>query len=205
MSSSSKLDIDWHSTTKVESQAHVHAVGMITMNSALMEEALTLLLAHFLKMEQRTGIALIHKLAIRNRSDLLRHLADERKTELKDLADHIKFALDCFDVAIANRNFVVHALYVSLDEVTETMTVSKRSNRNPANEFKLDLSLPQLRQTADEIGNTVNFLLDLWYVLIHRPRANILIRKPLLPRNLNPPQPPKAPKGVRSRRPPSPE
>jgi hypothetical protein len=194
-----KPDFVWQSTTKIESQAHVHAIGMITLNASLMEEALTLLLAHFLQMQKQTAISLIHTLAIRNRSDLLRHLVDEKKEKLGDLFNHITFALDCFNIAIENRNIIVHALYVSVDRTTETMTVSKRLRKNPANEFKLRLPLTTLRQTADEIGNTVNYLLDLWFTLTHGPGTNTLIRKPLLPNKLSPPPPPKAPKGARSR------
>jgi hypothetical protein len=167
------------------------------MNAAIMEEALTLLLGHFLQMEKSTAIALIHTLAIRIRSDLLRDLVGQRKDKLKDLADHITFAMDCFNVAIENRNTLVHALYVSVDQATQAMTVSKRPKKNPAREFKLDLTVPQLRQAADEIGNTVNYLLDLWFVLTHGPGTNTLIRKPLLPRKLIPPQPPKVPKASR--------
>ena len=125
-------DLAWESTTKIESQAHVHAIGMITMNAALMEEALTLLLTHFLEMQKQTAITLIHTLAIRNRSDLLRHLVKEKKEKSRDLFDHIIFALDCFNVAIENRNILVHALYVSIDKGTETMTVSKRYKAKPA-------------------------------------------------------------------------
>jgi hypothetical protein len=128
-----------------------------------MEEALTHLLAHFLQMQKQTAISLIHTLAIRNRSDLLRHLAEEKKEKLGDLFNHIIFALDCFNLAIQNRRTLVHALYVSVDKRTETMTISKRYKSKPANEFKLHLPLTVLRQAADEIGNTVNYLLDLKY------------------------------------------
>jgi hypothetical protein len=193
----------WGVATKVEPPAHVHAFGMIAMNAAMMEEAMTLLLAHFLRLPHDIAISLIHKISVSNRSDLIRQIASERANELRGLLEHVNFASDCFDRCLENRNILLHSVYVSVDNATQTMTVSKRVNKNPAKEFKLNLSLPTLRNAAEEIANTVNYLLDLWFVLTHGPGSNTLLRKPLLPSSLSPPQPPKAPKTSRSRRQPS--
>lgn len=184
----------WTTATKIEPPAHVHAFGMIAMNTAMMEEVLTLLLAYFLRLSHEISIPLIHKISVRDRSDLIRHIASERENELCDLWPHIDFALKCFNTCIENRNILIHSVYVNVDKVTQTMTVSKRSKNNPAKEFKLDLPLPKLRKTAEEIANTVNYLLDLWFVLTHGPGTNTLLRKPPLPTSLNPPAVPKAPK-----------
>ncbi len=184
----------WSVATKIESPAHVHAFGMIAMNAAMMEEALTLLLAYFLRLPHDISISLIHKISVNNRSDLIREIASERAAELGDLLEHVNFALDCFNRCLENRNILLHSVYVTVDNATQTMTVSKRANKNPAKEFKLNLPLPKLRKTAEEIANSVNYLLDLWFVLTHGPGSNTLLRKPVLPNTLNPPQPAKAPK-----------
>jgi hypothetical protein len=185
----------WNVATKIESPAHIHAFGMIAMNAAMMEEVVTLLLAHFLRLPQDTSISLIHKISVRDRSDLIRDIASESAAELGDL--------DCFNTCLENTNILLHSVYVTVDNATQTMTVSKRPKKNPAKEFKLNLPLPELRKTAEEIANSVNYLLDLWFVLAHGPGANILLRKPPLPSSLSPPQPPNAPKtsGSSSRQP----
>jgi hypothetical protein len=159
---------------KIESVAHVHAIGMIAMSSAMMEEALTLLLSQLLNLNRQIAIPLIHKLVIRERLDLFRQLVHDDKMGRPDLADHLIYALDCFEICNENRNILVHAIYERLDRVTATMTLTKRSRQNPLNEFKIELPLPVLRQTAEEVGNTVNFMVDLWFNLVHRPSNTLM-------------------------------
>ena len=188
----------WSVSTKIESPAHVHAFGMIAMNAAMMEEVLTLLLSHFLKLPHDISIPLIHKMAIRDRSDLIKKIALERKGELSGLFEHILFGVNCFSACIENRNILIHSVYVNVDHA-QTLTVSKRAKADPAREFKLNLPLATLRQAAEEIANTVNYLMDIWFILTHGPGTNTLLRKPQLPNILSPPQPPKAPRTSRSR------
>jgi len=73
----------WSVATKIESPAHVHAFGMIAMNAAIMEEVLTLLLAHFLRLPQDISIPLVHKMAIGDsiRSYSKDSFREERRTE----------------------------------------------------------------------------------------------------------------------------
>jgi hypothetical protein len=184
---------------KIESVAHVHAIGMIALSSAMMEEALTLLLSHLLGLSRQIAIPLVHKLTIRERSDLLRQLVNDEKTRHQDLTDHLIYAIECFEICNENRNILVHAIYERLDGLTATMTVTKRSKNNPLNEFRMELSLPTLRRAAEEVGNTVNFMLDLWFVLTHRP-SNTLIRRPAAPHRLTPSQPPATPPSAPPRR-----
>jgi len=60
---------------KIAPAAHAHAFGMIALWAALMEECLSILLAHYLPIKNDIAIPLIHKLAIRDRSELLRKLS----------------------------------------------------------------------------------------------------------------------------------
>jgi hypothetical protein len=66
------------------------------MNAAIMEEVLTLLLAHFLRLPHDISIPLVHKMAIGDRSDLIRKIAFERKDELRGLWEHIDFGFRRF-------------------------------------------------------------------------------------------------------------
>jgi hypothetical protein len=155
--------VDWPpEARKIGSLAHVHGIGMIALRSAMMEEALTLLLSHLLNLNRQISIPLIHKLPILERAELLRKLVGDEKMARKELAAHLIHATNCFKICAENRNFLVHAIYESTDQFTATMTVKKRSKRNPLNEFRMELPVPILRRIAEEIGNTVNFMLDLW-------------------------------------------
>jgi hypothetical protein len=190
---------DWQGTTKIESQAHVHAIGMIAVNSALMEEALTRLLIHLLQIEKKIAIVLIHALKIDKRLDLAEKLLDDNKAKMTtDIVDDLRFALQCFSIANENRNTIVHAIYESFDEANDRMAVSKQSRKG--NVFKLRWSIGELRAKADEIGNTVNYFSDLLIVLTGGPGTNTLIRRPLLPNMMKLPPPQEAAKGVPSPR-----
>lgn len=180
----------WRVATGIDSPSHVHAFGMVAMNAAMMEEALTLLLAHFMGLPHDIAIPLIHKMAVGDRTHLVKKIAEAREEELADLSEHLEFAVKCFDICIQNRNILVHAVYVKVDEMSQTVTVSKRSRKNPAREFKLNLHLSDLRRSAEEIANTVNYLLDLWFILSHGRGTNTLLRKPSLPHSLGSPQNP---------------
>jgi hypothetical protein len=186
----------------VGSVAHVHAFGMIALSSAMMEESLTLLLSHFLRLDWGISLPLVHKLAIRERVDLLKKLTSATESEGTLLGyppnedaetiSTLRYALECFEICNENRNILIHALYERTDHTTATMTVSKRAHNNPLHEFKLDLSLTELRQTAEEIGHTVNLMLDVWLAVTHPPPPNMRAawpKRPPRPHKLTPTEP----------------
>jgi hypothetical protein len=184
----SKDDLDqlgnWPSEGhRISSVAHVHAFGMIALTSSMMEEALSQLLMHFLPMQEKTAITMIHKMKINNRVDLLRSLAEERSAELKDKKEHILYALTCFNICAENRNILVHCIHESTDHATKSMSISKRSKK-PFVVLNFQLSLNDLRKCAEEIANTVNFILDLVMILKHQP-SNTLLRRPSQPVTLS--------------------
>jgi hypothetical protein len=191
MSNSNKpIDLDqvvgWpHEAHKLAPVAHVHAFGMIALWSTMMEESLSILLVHFLPIKKDIAISLIHKLAIREKSDLLRQLVTTNESEHVGIIDMLVFAINCFEICNENRNILVHAIYESTDQATSIISLKKRAHNNPLNVLKLEYSLPTLRLCAEEIANTVNFMLDLFVVLTRGP-SNTLIRKPPQPNRLTP-------------------
>jgi hypothetical protein len=175
------IDLDqvvrWpHDAHKLAPVAHVHAFGMIALWAAMI---------HFLPIKKDIAISLIHKLAIREKSDLLRQLVTTNDSEHVGIIDMLVFAINCFEICNENRNILVHALYGSTDRATSIISLKKRARNNPLNELKLEFSLPTLRQCAEEISNTVNFMLDILVSITRRP-SNTLIRKPVLPHRLTP-------------------
>jgi hypothetical protein len=73
------LDVGWTTATKIDSPAHIHAFGMITMNAAMMEEALTLVLAYFLRLKLEISVPLIHKIGVGDRSELIRQIRESHR------------------------------------------------------------------------------------------------------------------------------
>jgi hypothetical protein len=101
-----------------------------------MEESLSILLVHFLHMENDTAITLIHKLAICERSELLRKLVAADKSEHVGIIAMLLFACKCYDICNDNRNTLIHALYESTDAATSVMRLTKRQ-KNPIKELTL--------------------------------------------------------------------
>jgi hypothetical protein len=176
--------VDWPSPGhRIASVAHVHAFGMIALTSAMMEESLSLLLAHFLRIKIDVAIPLIHKCTNGTRLELLRNLATPEQSGSSSTAEMITFAINCYEICNENRNILVHALHEGTDRITSVMKLSKRTNKNPINAFEIELSLPELRQCAEEMANTVNYMLDL-YAVLTRAHSNTLIRRPARPHKL---------------------
>jgi hypothetical protein len=58
----------------------------------------------------------------------------------------------------------IHALYTGTDNATANMRLSKRAKNNPLRETRFEVSVTNLRKIADEIGDAVNYMVDLWYL-----------------------------------------
>jgi hypothetical protein len=165
---STNADIgDWPTgRNKIETAAHVHAFGIIAMSSSMLEELLLLLLLGYLPINRDTARRLAGGLNNRERGDWLSALVAKNET-WPELADHLRHAILCCNICLDNRNMLIHSLYSGTDEVTTNMRLSKRARRDPLRELKFEVSVTDLRKIADEIGNTVNYIIDLWFVKNH--------------------------------------
>jgi len=158
---------------RIETPQQVHAFGMIGLNSALLEETLLLLLLLLLlwylrPISREDAIRLTGDLNNRNRADWLRALVYAKEQDA-DVADLMLHAIKCCDICLDNRNMIIHALYTGTDNATENMRLTKRARSNPLRELRFEVSTEKLRTIADDIGNTVNLMIDLWFYHTHRP------------------------------------
>jgi len=178
--------------------AYVHAFGQIALTSAMLEELLSMKLIQRLPMNAEVSTPLIHALNNRERADWLKALvsAEEKESTVQNLTSH---GILCCDICLDNRNMLVHALYTGMDHQAAVMKLTKRSRSDPLKEMKFQVSLEQLRKIADEMGETTNFMLELWeYVRTRQMKARVeydlplppLPEKPALPNRLTIPPPP---------------
>jgi hypothetical protein len=187
---------DWPiGRNKIDTPRHVHAFGMIALNAAMLEEILLLLLLWYLRpIPGETATQLIRDMNNRQRADWLRNLAQAHESD-EQVLELMLHAIKCCDICFDNRNMLIHALYAGIDTVTAKMKLTKRSSNDPLRQMRFELSTDKLREIADAIGNTVNFMIDLWTYHTHRP-ANALVgtrlplpEKPAQPSRLTIPQP----------------
>lgn len=187
---------DWPlGRNKIETARHVHAFGMIALNSAMLEEILFLLLVAYLPMEREAALRLVSNFNNRERADWLREIVRDNEEDA-ELAGLILEAVRYCDICFDNRNMLVHALYAGTDEATASMMLTKRSRNDPLKELRFAVSTQQLRKIADEIGNALNFMVDLWFCKTHRDNRSVpwtLPEKPPQPDKLTIPPPPANP------------
>lgn len=129
-----------------------------------------MLLIQRLPMAREVAAPLVQNLNNRERADWLRGLAaaDERDPAVTELYAH---AILCFDICVDNRNMLIHALYEGTDAVTAKMKLTKKARNDPLREIKFQVSLEELRKAAVEMGNTVNFMIELYgYMRARRSR-----------------------------------
>jgi hypothetical protein len=173
----------------VGSVAHVHAFGQIALTSAMLEELIVMLLVQRLPMPRHTSIPLVQALSNRERLEWLRALmeTDEKDTAVKELLVH---AILCFDICMDNRNMLMHALYEGTDQATARIKLSKKARSDPLREIKFQVSLAELRKTAVEMGETVNFMIELWnHVRWRQTKPHVEYELPLPPLPQKPARP----------------
>jgi hypothetical protein len=155
---------DWpKGRNRIETAAHVHAFGMIALNASMLEELLLILLVAYLPMDREAATRLAGALNNRERADWLSGLVEKTKTD-HDFADDLHHGILYCGICLDNRNMLIHSLYVGTDNVTANMRLTKRARNDVLRELRFEVSLTDLRKIADEIGNTVNYLLDLWFL-----------------------------------------
>ena len=178
---------DWPTgRNRIETPRHVHAFGMIALNSAMLEETLMLMLITYLSPVPRDiATNLVGDMNNRDRVDWLRAIVRSSERD-EDLVSLVLYAIKCCDICFNNRNMLVHALHVNTDVISRNMTLTKRARNNPLRETRFEVSDEQLRHFADDIGNSLNFMLDLWYYKTHKPVTLEVERLPLPDK---PPQP----------------
>jgi hypothetical protein len=90
-------------------------------------------------------------------------------------------AILAFDICMDNRNMLIHALYEGTDAATNTIMLSKKARNDPLRQLKFELPLADLRRTAEEMGETVNFMIEMYGVLRWRKKTLYFDPRPAPP------------------------
>ena len=167
---------------------HAHAYGLVTINYNVLEEGLRLLFTEYMPTVKETSNALSYMLNNRERVDAIRELvAAEKEGETKKL---VLFALKCFDICTENRKILTHAIFDQVDRTTETITVMKIASGGKKSPLLFELSLPELRRVADDMGALSEFVFDLIVYVKRRATRRTTER---LPKDYPPPALPQKP------------
>jgi len=156
---------------------HLQAIGQFAILYNFAEEILGELFRIYFPASPEYSEVLFRKLNNRDRIEMLRAIlpGSEGHTGARDT---ITAALRYFDICTENRNLVLHSI---TEEATspDILRLSKRARNNPSEINFYEISLPQLRQVADDAANTFLLLsnITLW---IGR-RDNTLVDQPVPP------------------------
>ncbi|MDP2376139.1 hypothetical protein [Reyranella sp.] len=149
---------------------HTHALGEIAIRYNYIEETIAGIIGEYLP--DLSADSFLHHLHNTARLDLLRELA--RTDKDPKMGEHLLHAIQCVDICIENRNILLHAVFMHHGWPGGDVTAVKRKSGG-SSKINFDLSLDLLRRTADEMGDTLDYLTQLSLFLMNR-RPRIVIR-----------------------------
>jgi hypothetical protein len=125
----------------------VFALGVVSVNYASLEFALSGVFANVIGLTDDFSRALLPKIGNEDRITLLRQALCGRDWPA-DLKDHITHFIDGFKILAENRNQLMHS---NMAAVTEERIALYKSNRRDGKTILTQINLADLRQVADEM------------------------------------------------------
>jgi hypothetical protein len=179
---------DWKTgSVLLVSAKHLHALGAITLLYNDLEHTMALLLDDYLGAGQDVSEEIFVRLNNRSRVDVVRKLAEmkEKDPEAKNASLH---AVTCFEICAENRNTIMHLVQQWSELLPANMIAKKRSSDKSRDVF-YSLSADRLRQVADEMLATRQFVRGVSMFLYQRK----MTEKDQRPPSAKPPALPKTP------------
>jgi hypothetical protein len=143
---------------------HIHALGQITLLYNFLENFLFSLFAKYIPIGNDAASNIYYSINNRTRIVLLIELVKQREADAT-LIEYILFGINCYEICTENRNILLHSTTSKSDPVTLVMELRKRAAKDPLRDLFFEMPLPLIRQVADEMGETVSFISNLWYFL----------------------------------------
>ncbi len=198
---------DWNTTTSLHASAkHVHALGAITLLYNDLEHGMSYVFSECISLAQSLSDSIYARLTNKERVDLLRELIAAKERD-KSVAEACLHGIKCFEICAENRNTVMHLIQTWSDNRAQNILHAKKRNSDKSREIFYRISSDQLRQVADDILATRQFMRGVVMYLYWRQLQvsgqlkghelegrlpNTLPDKPPQPCKLNPlPPPPK--------------
>jgi hypothetical protein len=180
---------------------HLHALGVISLNFSFYEHAMIVFFEMYLP--KHMAKFMFDNLHNRNRTELVRELL--RTYEANPIiVEHIEHSITHYSMCVQNRHTLLHSRPGISEMFGNVLSLEKQSHKNPNTLQKYQLSLEDLRQTADEMQQGIDYVLSIWRYWAARiqlaggqkffsgtPTAS-LPEKPPKPHIVSPHQPPSA-------------
>ena len=165
----------------------IHAIGMIALQWNLAETALEDLIWLYLDTDKPTARIVTRPMGNVARTTLLRHLVSEKEID-PSIIDAVLYAASCYDICRENRNHIVHGQIQNLDPGIPFRLVKHRKQK-PIEDNLFELTIEELRDLANEIHYTKEYIIDLREVL-----SPLLVLRRQMERDVDdPPDPPETP------------
>jgi hypothetical protein len=167
--------------------SHIHALGVIAINYNSLEQALFVLLREYLGTHHILHAQIFQAL---NTTSILALFTAAVELHERDDALKERLVAFCplFGTCFTNRNLLMHANVREADATDVLLALAKRSKRKPHIFNDLRLTLPELRQIADDIRTVFTYAFRLWNFILKRarrvsgwPEEDQPVRLPALP------------------------
>jgi hypothetical protein len=159
---------------------HIYALGVVASNFNSLEFALLALFYEFLGLDDVTTRYLFHYLNNSRRIDILTRAVEAREYN-PDIKDRIVWFVQCFNICVENRNFLMHGMTDSTwdaltlhSAVTDILTIKKSPRNDPIKTNYLHLTERQIRSIADNIYTTEMFGLEVYLFASARKNGGVI-------------------------------
>jgi hypothetical protein len=150
-------------------EPHIHALGVIAINYNSLEHALFVLLREYLGTHHVLHASIFQSLNTGSALGLFKSAVElhEKDDVLRErLVAFCPLFITCFN----NRNLLMHANVREADATDELLALAKRSKNKPHVFNDLHLTLPELRQVADDTRRVFVYAAALWDFIMKRRR-----------------------------------
>lgn len=143
----------------IGSKDHLHAVGVLVANWALVEQSYQVLIQYTFHPDIGLGLRVNELLGNESKWALI---ADETiKRAEPQFEPHIAYFLKCAAICKENRNAVAHAKF-GADQDPEFITLDKGRDRRKAKLKLYRFSVVAIREMADEVHSVANYGMQIW-------------------------------------------
>jgi hypothetical protein len=160
-------------TYHIGQREHLHALGVITASFNQLEFVLFLFFMDYLKLQPKLAQRLFVQIANNVRCELLIDAVELEETDAQIRGRALHF-LKAFQILADNRNFLSHSQTIMNDPNQPHLTFGKGSKRQPDVWSFAHLTLPEIRQVADDIWTYWKFGSELRAWMVTRATGGVM-------------------------------
>ena len=137
-------------------EPHTHAIGQITLEWNQVEREFDRLVWIYLETDVQTARLITGLFGNRDKTELLSKLVTLKETE-PTIAAAVEHAIGLFHICRENRNHIAHSIAQKAD-ASHKISLRKPRKQNPLEDHELVLDINQIRECANDIRKTRNYI-----------------------------------------------